>query len=53
MAVAIVIVARILVVLAAGYVMGNLILVIQRYVRGNVLKYWSRGSVRSWPKNGY
>jgi len=44
-AVTIVTVAPVLVVLAGGYVMGILILVIERYVRGNVLKQWPRGSV--------
>ena len=39
-AVAIVTVAPVLVVLVAGYVMGVLVLVIERCVYGNILKCW-------------
>ena len=41
-------VAPILVVLAAGYVIGIFIMLIERCVHGNILKCWSRGSVRRW-----
>jgi hypothetical protein len=46
-------VAPILVVLAAGYVIGIFVLVIERCVHGNILKYWPRGSVRRWRQNEY
>ena len=39
-------VAPILVVLAAGYVIGIFVLVIERCVHGNILKYWQSGTVR-------
>ena len=39
-------VAPIFVVLAAGYVTGIFVLVIERCVHGNLLKYWPRGTVR-------
>jgi hypothetical protein len=41
-------IAPILVVLAAGYVIVIFVLVIERCVHGNILKCWSRGSVRRW-----
>jgi hypothetical protein len=41
-------VAPILVVLAAGYVTGIFVLIIERCVHGNLLKCWSRGIVRRW-----
>ena len=46
-------VAPILVVLAAGYVIGIFVLVIERCVHGNILKYWPRGSVRRWRQSEY
>ena len=52
-AVTIVTVAPVLVVLAAGYVIGVLVMVIERCVYGNILICWLRGSVPSWHKNGY
>jgi hypothetical protein len=51
--VSVVTVTQILVVLAAGYVIGIFVLLIERCVHGNILKCWPRGSVRSWPKNVY
>jgi len=39
-------VAPILVVLAAGYVLGIFVLLIERCIHGNILKCWTRGSVR-------
>ena len=39
-------VAPILVVLAAGYVIGFFVLVIERCANGNLLKYRPRGKVR-------
>ena len=48
-AVAMVTVAPVLVVLAGGYVMGVLVLVIERCVHGNILKCWLCGSVPCWP----
>jgi hypothetical protein len=39
-------VAPILVVLAAGYVTGVFVLLIERCVHGNILKYWLRGCFR-------
>ena len=39
-------VAPILVTLVAGYVIGRFVLMIERCVRGNILKCWPRGSVR-------
>jgi hypothetical protein len=45
--------APILVVLAAGYVIGMFMLLIERCVHGNVFKYWPRGSVRRHRKNEY
>ena len=41
--VSIVTVAPILVVLAAGYVIGIFVLLIERCSHGNILKYWPRG----------
>jgi len=41
----------IFVVLAAGYVIGIFVLLIERCVRGNILKCWPRGSVRRWRQN--
>ena len=41
-------VAPILVVLAAGYVIGIFVLLIERCVHGNIMKYWPRGIVRRW-----
>ena len=35
-----------MVVLAAGYVMGIILLVIECCVHGNILKYWPSGTVR-------
>jgi hypothetical protein len=44
-------VAPIMVVLAAGYIIGIFLLVIERFAHGNNLKYWPRGRVwRSWQK---
>ena len=39
-------VAPIFVVLAAGYLTGILVLMIERCAHGNVLKYWRGGTVR-------
>ena len=44
--VSVVTVAPILVVLAAGYVIGHFVLLIERCAHGNLLKYWPRGTVR-------
>ena len=41
-------VAPILAVLAAGYVIGIFVLLIERFVHGNILKCWPRGSVGRW-----
>jgi len=41
-------VAPILVVLAAGYVIGIFVLLIERCFHGNILKCWTRGTVRRW-----
>ena len=41
-------VAPILVVLAAGFVIGIFVQLTERCVHGNICKYWSRGSVRRW-----
>jgi len=41
-------VAPILAVLAAGYVIGIFVLLIERCVHGNILKCWPRGSVGRW-----
>ena len=46
-------VAPILVVLAAGYVIGIFILLIERCVHGNIMKCWTRGSVRRWGQIQY
>ena len=52
--VGIVTLAPILVVLVvAGYVIGMLLLLIERCVHGNILKCWPRGSVRRWWQNDY
>jgi hypothetical protein len=49
--VSLVTVAPILVVLAAGYVIGFVILLIERCVHGNIFKYWPRESVRRHPES--
>ena len=41
-------VAPIMAVLAAGYIIGIFVLLIERCVHGNILKFWPRGSVRKW-----
>jgi hypothetical protein len=46
-------VAPILVVLAAGYVIGIFVLLIERCAHGNILKCWPCGSVRRWRQNEY
>ena len=46
-------VAPIMAVLAAGYVIGIFVLLIERFVHGNILKCWPRGSVRRWRQNEY
>jgi len=46
-------VAPILVVLAAGNVIGIFVLLIERCVHGNILKCWPRGSVLRWLQNEY
>jgi len=46
-------VAPILVVLAAGYVMGIFVLLIEKCVDGNILKCWPHGSVRRWQQKKY
>ena len=46
-------VAPIMAVLAAGYVIGIFILLIEGCVNGNILKCWPRGSVRRWRQNEY
>jgi hypothetical protein len=45
--------APIMAVLAAGYVIGIFVLLIERCVHGNLLKAWSRGSVRRWRQNKF
>jgi len=37
--------------LAAGYIKRIFVLLIERCVHGNILKCWTRGSVRRWRKN--
>jgi len=44
-------VTPILVVLAAGYVIGIFVLFIERCAHRNILKCWPRGSVRRWRQN--
>ena len=51
--VSVVTVAPILVVLAAGYVLGICVLLIERCAHGNILKCWTRGSVRRWRQVEY
>jgi hypothetical protein len=46
-------VAPILVLLAAGYVIGIFVLLIERCVHGNILKCCSSGTVRRWRQNEY
>jgi hypothetical protein len=46
-------VAPILAVLAAGYIIGIFVLLIERCVHGNILKWWPRGSVRRWRQSEY
>jgi hypothetical protein len=46
-------VAPILVVLAAGYIIGIVEMLIERYVHGNMFKYWPREGVRKHPENEY
>jgi hypothetical protein len=41
-------VAPIFVVLAAGYIRGIFVMLIERCVHGDILKYRPRGSVRRW-----
>ena len=51
--VSVVTVTPILVVLAAGYVLGICVLLIERCVRGNILKFWTSRSVRRWRQTEY
>jgi hypothetical protein len=51
--VSLVTVAPILVVLAAGYIIGNILLLIKRCAYGNILKYWPGGTVRKPMRNSY
>jgi hypothetical protein len=44
--VSLVTVAPIFVVLAAGYVIGIFVLLLERCAHGNILKYWRNGRVR-------
>ena len=46
-------ISPILVVLAAGCVIGIFVLLIERYFHGDILKYWTRGSVRRWRQDVY
>jgi hypothetical protein len=46
-------VAPVLVVLAAGYVTGIFVLLIERCVHGNILKCWPRGIIRRWRQIEY
>jgi len=46
-------VTPILVVLAAGYVIGIFVLLIERWAHGNISKCWPSGSVRRWQQNEY
>jgi len=46
-------VAPVLVVLAAGYVIGIFVLLIERCFHGNILKCWPRGNVRRWQQDEY
>jgi len=46
-------VAPIMAVLAAGYLVGIFVLLIERCAHGNKLKCWPRGSVRRWGKIKY
>jgi hypothetical protein len=41
-------VALIMAVLAAGYILGIFVLLIERCVHGNILKFWPRRSERRW-----
>jgi len=51
--VSIVTVAPIMVVLAAGYVIGVFVLLIERCVHGNILKCWPSGGVLRWRQNEF
>ena len=44
-------VAPIMAVLAAGYVIGIFVLLIERCFHGNILKCWPRGSVGTWQQS--
>jgi len=46
-------VAPILAVLAAGYIIRIFILLIERCVHGDILKFWPCQSVRRWRRNEY
>jgi len=46
-------VTPILVVLAAGYVIGIFVLLIERCAHGNILKCWPHRRVRRWQQNEY
>jgi len=46
-------VAPIMIVLAAGYVIGIFVLSIERCVHGNIPNGWPRGCVRRWRQNEY
>jgi hypothetical protein len=46
-------VAPMLVVLAAGYIIGIFVMLIERCAHGNILKCWRRGSVRILRQNEY
>jgi hypothetical protein len=45
-------VAPVLVLLAAGYIIGIFVLLNERCVHGNISKCRPRGSVRKWRQNG-
>ena len=51
--VSVVTVAPILVVLAAGYIIGIFVLLIERSVLGKIFQFWSRGSVRRWQQKEF
>jgi len=46
-------VAPILAILAAGYIIGIFVLLVERCVHGNILKCWPRGRVRRWGQIEY
>jgi hypothetical protein len=46
-------IAPILIVLAAGYVIGIFVLLIEQFAHGNIFHYCPRGNFRRWRQNEY